>query len=389
MSLESTKVQESRVGDRFADFVSQHRIWKNPLLIACMENELALSDYGFIISQHFYYSRGFTRLLSALMVSCDNDKYRAELSHNLWEEAGEEDLENRHSNLLRKMLSRVFGIDNPDETKFNDYTTNYFDNCLKYLISNDAISSASFMGWGTEGIVERLYSIFFDGLVNLGVPEEELTYLSLHMECDDEHAEIIENIALDQCGPKLEYHADKIEQAIDKALSLRDSYFLAIYNDLNTMKLSGLVKSIKQPKLDIELPATLNHHASLTQAEGVKLYSSDQQDEGIKFHVSRFDLGCEVMDPRLLEIAVGSRNEVHRHAHESIFYIVSGQGNIHIGDKSIEAKKGDIVYVPRWVSHYSENIGEEALCIFAITDFGLTNHFPKNTNNSYRKNKNM
>ncbi|WDE05394.1 iron-containing redox enzyme family protein [Thalassomonas viridans] len=384
MELQKTNDSRARVGDRFKPFVSQHSIWQNPLLKACERNELTLADYGYVISQHFYYSRGFTRLIAALMVNCDDDKFRAELSHNLWEEAGEEDSEERHSNLLRKMLNNVFGISNPDETQFKDHTVNYFNECLQFLKHSNSITCAAFLGWGTEGVVADIYNYLFSGLTRLGVAEEELLYLSLHMECDDEHAEVIEDIALSQCGQNLDGHSQEIKAAIDMALTLRDKYFTALYQDLTSAKLNGLIGNITNKKTYRDADDIQSYASELKADDGAKLYSNVDAETGINFNVSRFNIGCEVMDPRLLEIPQGCRNERHKHAHESMFYILSGTGRVYQGEQSITVKAGDLVYVPRWIEHYSENTGEETLSVLAITDFGLTKNFPQNTDYSYR-----
>jgi quercetin dioxygenase-like cupin family protein len=79
------------------------------------------------------------------------------------------------------------------------------------------------------------------------------------------------------------------------------------------------------------------------------------------------------MDPRLVRIAPGSRNEKHRHAHESIFVVLSGQGEIQIGSGRTALNPGHVAYVPRWVVHQSHNLfSREPLLLLAITDFGLT-----------------
>jgi len=385
MELQVNENTRARVGDRFESFVSKHAIWQNPLLKACERNELTLSDYGYIISQHFYYSKGFTRLISALMVNCEDDKYRAELSHNLWEEAGEEDSEERHSNLLRKMLNNVFGVSNPDQTEFKDYTVNYFEDCLRFLKHSNCIGCAAFLGWGTEGVVANIYNYLFTSLTRLGVAEEELLYLSLHMECDDEHAEVIEDIALAQCKHGLNDYGQEIEAAIDMALTLRDKYFTALYHDITSAKLNPLVDNIVKKTAYRSAEEVPGYISTLKPGQGNNLYSNKDSNQNIDFNVSRFNIGCEVMDPRLVEIPAGSRNERHKHAHESMFYVLAGTGRVHQGEQSIEVKAGDLVYVPRWVEHYSENTGEETLSILAITDFGLTKRFPQNTDYSYRQ----
>ncbi|NOU51362.1 cupin domain-containing protein [Pseudoalteromonas sp. JBTF-M23] len=374
-----------RIGERFESFVAKHPIWNNPLFIACNNNKLSLEDYGFVISQHFYYSRGFTRLLSALMMQCDNDYYRAELSHNLWEEAGEEDQENCHSNLLRRMITNTFGLDNPDATEFRDYTVGYFNDCLDYLKNGDLIRAAAFLGWGTEGVVPRIYSHFFNGLTKLGVPEEELLYLSLHMECDDEHSEVIEAIALDACNDDTETHWLAIEEAIDHSLTLRDRYFRQLYEELEARQLKQLVKQVTNEKPYADLAQLNDLYANVANKQGVPLYKNDAQDQNVSFEVTRFKVASEVIDPRLLEIPVGKRNEKHRHAHESVFYVLSGSGIVHVDEQEIKVAAGDLAYVPRWYDHYTQNTGDTPLKVLALTDYGFTRCFAKNTERSYRQ----
>jgi len=79
-----------------------------------------------------------------------------------------------------------------------------------------------------------------------------------------------------------------------------------------------------------------------------------------------------VLDPRIVRIAPGKKNERHKHAHESIFSIISGRGEVVVGDRILSVQTGDTVFVPRWTFHQSCNKGDEDLVLLAITDFGLT-----------------
>ncbi|NKC20446.1 MULTISPECIES: iron-containing redox enzyme family protein [Pseudoalteromonas] len=383
-STSSVLSMENRIGARFEDFVQQHRIWQNPLLKACENNQLTISEFGFVIAQHFYYSRGFTRLLSALMMQCENDLHRVALSHNLWEEAGEEEQQECHSNLLRNMLGNVFGVTAPDETRFRDYTVQYFNDCLNYLKHSDIVRAAAFLGWGTEGVVPKIYSYLFNGLVNQGVAESDLLYLSLHMECDDEHSEVIEKIALDACDGDTEQHWLAIEEAIDTSLSLRDAYFTKLYEELKMAKAKSLIDLVTSDKPYADLEASGALHANVLEKQGITLYQREDEAGGVNFEVTRFKVASEVIDPRLLEIPVGKRNEKHNHAHESVFYILSGQGRVHIDEKAIDVVAGELAYVPRWYDHYTVNTGSEPLRILALTDYGFTRCFPKNSESSYR-----
>ena len=63
----------------------------------------------------------------------------------------------------------------------------------------------------------------------------------------------------------------------------------------------------------------------------------------IDFCVDRLPLGgLQVMDPRLVRIAPGSRNECHRHAHESIFVVFAEQAELGLGAEVLSLKTGDM-----------------------------------------------
>lgn len=119
--------------------------------------------------------------------------------------------------------------------------------------------------------------------------------------------------------------------------------------------------------------ATSCQEAGDRTEEGI-LYRNRDVSLGIDFEVARLPFaGLQVMDPRLVRIAPGSRNEKHRHAHESIFVVLSGRGEIQIGAGLTVLETGHVAYVPRWVVHQSHNLcNREPLVLLAITDFGLT-----------------
>jgi len=104
------------------------------------------------------------------------------------------------------------------------------------------------------------------------------------------------------------------------------------------------------------------------------MYSNYNPKLEIDFCVDRLLLaGLQVMDPRLVWIAPESRNECHRHAHESIFIVIAGQAELRLGDELLSLNTGDVACVPRWVVHQAfTTSSHEELLMHAITDFGLT-----------------
>ncbi len=93
---------------------------------------------------------------------------------------------------------------------------------------------------------------------------------------------------------------------------------------------------------------------------------------GIEFTVERYPCIAEVLDPRVVRIPVGKYNNRHKHAHETLFYFISGTGEILVGENWVKVKPGDAVFSPRWAIHQTHNTGTEELVLLAITDYYLT-----------------
>ena len=113
--------------------------------------------------------------------------------------------------------------------------------------------------------------------------------------------------------------------------------------------------------------------ATLLEAGG-DVYANRNERLGIDFTVQRLAFPeIQVIDPRIVRIQPGANNERHRHAHESLFVVLEGQGEVAVGDARHPVKAGEFAFVPRWYFHQTFNTSEnEALVVLAITDFGLT-----------------
>lgn len=95
-------------------------------------------------------------------------------------------------------------------------------------------------------------------------------------------------------------------------------------------------------------------------------------DRGIEFTVERYPGIYEALDPRVVRISPGKTNNLHKHAHETLFYIVTGVGRILIETTWVSVKAGDAVHAPRWVMHQTANTGDDELVMLAITDYFCT-----------------
>jgi gentisate 1,2-dioxygenase len=103
------------------------------------------------------------------------------------------------------------------------------------------------------------------------------------------------------------------------------------------------------------------------------MYANRNPRLGIDFTVERLAFpGIQTLDPRIVRIAPGRVNERHRHAHESLFVVLSGVGEVLVGDRWSPIGAGDLAFVPRWLFHQTRNTSiSEELLVLAITDFGF------------------
>jgi mannose-6-phosphate isomerase-like protein (cupin superfamily)/pyrroloquinoline quinone (PQQ) biosynthesis protein C len=351
------------------DLQAQHQFWNNRLFRACSQGYLSFEDFQFIFSQYYLYSRNFTRYIAALMANSDSDYYRSRLSENLWEEGGGSDPEKRHAELFRKFLRDALAI-NLETVEYLDFTYYFSREYLDFCLKSHPMSGCAFLSLGTEGIVARMYSIFVDGMRKAGIDDSELDFFHIHMECDDEHAVTLEQMMLSYSDEPDWYNS--CVRAMDRALTLRRRFFENLYEGLRQRRLKSLIDRIQAR--ESLAPRTPDPTKLLWRQESrvIPLYSNTNERLNIQFKVERLPLKTEALDPRIMRIPAGRNNENHRHAHETIFYILSGEGRVVVDNSVVEVQAGDVVFVPRWAMHQSQNSGNTEMVILAVTDFGLT-----------------
>lgn len=355
-------------------FQAEHPIWDSGLIRACRAGMLTKEDFKHIFGQYYRYSKNFTRYLTALMTNCESDYFRSRLSENLWEEGGGADPEKRHAELFRRFLRRALSVD-PDSIEYQSFANNFFHQYLDFSRNSSALAGSAFLSLGTEGAISRLYGYFCEGLLQAGIPEEELLFFRLHMECDDEHAitlaELMRSFSsepgwLDQC-----------KAAIDRALSIRQKFLDDALNFVLERRLHGLLGRVRQEHSLVSKDATAKDFVNSRTAAGAPLsglYSNRVNHLNIDFSVQRVDFGAEVFDVRLVKIAPHHNTEHHRHAHESLLTVIKGKGRVLVGDFTVDVGPGDTVFVPRWSMHQTQNATDEPMELLAVTDYGLTRH---------------
>jgi mannose-6-phosphate isomerase-like protein (cupin superfamily)/pyrroloquinoline quinone (PQQ) biosynthesis protein C len=350
--------------------VLKHDFWKNNLFKACRDGSLTQADFAYIFGQYAYYSKNFTRYLAGVMFSCEDDYYRSALSENLWEEGGGAEPEKRHAELFRGFLTDSLGIAQPRDVPMEDFTRVFVNRYLHCSSSMDHTYGCSFLALGTEGIVSKMYEIMVKGMHQAGIPDSDLHFFHLHIGCDDEHAETLLQMLLASRSSRPDW-LSAVLRGIDDALSTRRDFFNALYAKLKRQRVDRLI----------------DHAASRTPAEtsenscwvyrsddlGEEMYQNANPRLNIDFSVARMDFSAsETLDARTVTIAPYANNERHRHAHESIFHIISGAGEVVLGSQVIPVKAGDVAFIPRWVFHQTRNTISDPLVLLAITDFGFT-----------------
>ena len=111
-----------------------------------------------------------------------------------------------------------------------------------------------------------------------------------------------------------------------------------------------------------------------TGAGNPEMYRNTNERLGIDFAVQRLAFPeLQTMDPRVVRIAPGRNNELHKHAHESLFVVLEGEAEVRIGDVWQTLRQGSVAFVPRWIFHQTRNpSADQELVLLAITDFGFT-----------------
>jgi pyrroloquinoline-quinone synthase len=188
-----------------------------PFLRRCKSGEISREELYLFVQQHQIYSRCFTRFLAALLVNMENDDHRLALTHNLFDEMGLGDAGNLpHAKLYLDMMANM-GL--MPSTSTLPSTQRLVDTMFECCRSRNYMVGLGALCLGAEGIVPFIYQRIVDGFLAVGEPLANLQFFTLHIDCDDDHAETMnEIIAWElQKSPSalldLHYGADKMIQA--------------------------------------------------------------------------------------------------------------------------------------------------------------------------------
>jgi len=318
-----------------------HPFWSNKFFKACTDGRLNKQDFCYIFSQYFLYSKNFTRYLSAVMTNCESDYYRALLSANLWEEGGGLEPEKRHANIFRKFLLDTFAL-KLDEIQFDDHTKYFYTKYLDSCIRNDAMYGSAFLSLGTEGIVAPMYTILVEGMRKAGISDDNLTFFFIHMECDDEHAETLEQMMTSYSDHPLWYST--CHRAMDEALTLRANFFNQLITHIDNHRALGLKPEVypASPVIPHVSHASQFHKLKEQTPQFVFRYSSSG---------GNVNLPTKTIASKILTLPLGQTSSLLKQPFESLIHVLEGSGHCLIDGTQYDINTGDTFYVPPWNSY--------------------------------------
>ncbi len=144
------------------------------------------------------------------------------------------------------------------------------------------------------------------------------------------------------------------------------------FGELQIERLSDLLKKISLQKSLVDVADARELVSSLQDVNLNSLYHNKVEALNIDFSVSILPFKMEVLDPRIVTVQPGKANEMHKHAHETVFIFLKGKGKVIVDAHENEVGPGDFALIPRWCNHQSVNTGEDELVFLAVADFGLT-----------------
>lgn len=160
----------------------------------------AIRDY---CHQYYFYSAEFTAYLEAVIGGLSNARHRDTLRHNLDEERGRGDAANRdevpHTELFQR-FRRAAGV-SADYDRAHAPTTTvqvWRDLFLQKCQSRQPGVGVGAIGIATEMIVSTVYGYLHRAVtVHTAMKPDDYLFLTLHLDCDDDHAEDLKQISLE------------------------------------------------------------------------------------------------------------------------------------------------------------------------------------------------
>jgi hypothetical protein len=160
----------------------------------------------------------------------------------------------------------------------------------------------------------------------------------------------------------------------------------AIWIDLQWNRTGMLNEKINARKSLTNSDSANDFISNVEDSRLEKIYNNQSDKLNIDFVVQRLPFPLEVLDPRIVTIPPHKTNELHKHAHETVFIFIAGSGHVKVDGLKIPVVPGDFVFIPRWCLHQSVNESNTDMVFLAVADFGITG---KSFTGSYLKTARM
>jgi len=176
-------------------------------------------------SQMYLFSREFSRFLGATLAACSVESARVVIAENLWEEMGEGKADMTHPALFRR-FTRALGLSDQmlEATPPTLQTRELVDVYLSLPERYGYLGALAGLCFGSEGLVSILYSQILGALErSTDLPASALLFFKVHIECDDGHADALEQILATQLKSPAEMAV--AEDAVVACLNARAAFF--------------------------------------------------------------------------------------------------------------------------------------------------------------------
>ena len=180
----------------FYDDKTLTKIHESTFIKKCMDKTITADELRRFVQQHYHYSRHFTRFICALLSNMEEQRHFTALLDNLCDENGtHQNASTPHSILYQEMAGEL-GIDLAVSASPSAIALT--EKMFEYCSNKNIIHGLSALCLGAEAIVPFLYSRIIMGFLANNIYESTLKFFSIHVECDDAHAEVLQKILTEQ-----------------------------------------------------------------------------------------------------------------------------------------------------------------------------------------------
>lgn len=202
------------------------RLLSHPFMMRCDHGVVTMQELRNFLIQHGKYSAYFTRYLCALISNLSHGEDVLHLAENLSEELGYGDVKGTpHSHIYARMLGDFQISLDAEET--NPETSHLIETMFMLCRQSSGVSGLAALCLGAEAIVPAMYARIIKGLRSHGIEDERMEFFTIHVQCDDGHAETMYSILAKEIGRSRSSFL-KVLSAGEMAINSRLRFFDAL-----------------------------------------------------------------------------------------------------------------------------------------------------------------